>query len=100
VSKTLEEVIYQVRWVDGIKKDPAMVSDAGLAKAIEEAGWTQDPLEDKIRERIETLKERRKALWQEILRCTQYDYRIRESMVRAEYEEARVEQRVLESLLP
>jgi hypothetical protein len=39
MPKTLEEIIYQARWVDGIKKDPALVSDAALAKAIEEAGY-------------------------------------------------------------
>ena len=37
MSKTLEEVIYQCRWVDGIKDQTGtIVSDAGIAKAIRE----------------------------------------------------------------
>jgi len=34
MAQTLEEAIYQVRWVDGIKKDSALVSDAGIADAV------------------------------------------------------------------
>jgi hypothetical protein len=36
VAKTLQEVIYQCRWVDGIKNDPAMVSDKEIARVIQE----------------------------------------------------------------
>lgn len=100
MSKTLEEVIYQCRWVDGIKNDPSMVSDKSLAKAIEEAGWTRDPLEANIRKRLEILKKRREDLWEAIKHAAANDMRIRESMIREEYEKSGVEVRLLESLLP
>lgn len=35
MTKTLEEVIYKCRWVDGIKdQSGTIVSDAGIAEAV------------------------------------------------------------------